>query len=153
MAAPRRIRTHQAASWSDFGSLVVRGRMEHEFKNLVFWSKVTSGWPVLSLEFRFQAKPVEQKYKHKRSSQARAARPWPGCEAIVYTHLYATLHPGPAHHLGITANERLCRHERLWRRQAGVPLSEACRDYSRNNAAVQTCFKGQGSRKRSILKL
>ena len=93
LAAHRRIRTHQAASWSDFGSLVVRARMEDKFKNLVFWSKVTSGWPVLSLEFRFQAKPVEQKYKHKRSSQARAARPWPGCdcEAIVYTHLYATL--------------------------------------------------------------
>ena len=48
LTAPHPIRTHQAASWSDFGNIVVRVCMDDKFKNLVFWSKVTSRSPVLS---------------------------------------------------------------------------------------------------------
>ena len=51
LAAPHPIRTHQAASWSDFGTIVVRMCMEGKFKNLIFWSKVTSRSP--GFEFRF----------------------------------------------------------------------------------------------------
>ena len=86
LAAHRRIRTHKAASWSDFGNLVVRVCMEDKFKNLVFWSKVTSRSPVLSSGsgvssfFTIDSNP-------RRSSQVRGRLRPPdlAAELLLYT--------------------------------------------------------------------
>ena len=86
LAAHRRIRTHQAASWSDFETLVVRVCMDGKFKNLVFWSKVTSRSPVLSSGsgvsscFTINSNP-------RRSSQVRGRLRPPdlAAELLLYT--------------------------------------------------------------------
>ena len=85
---PHHVRTHQTASWSDFGTLVVRVCMEDKFKNLVFWSKVTSRSPVLSSGSGVSSCfTIDSIYNHRRSSQVRGRLRPPdlAAELLLYT--------------------------------------------------------------------